>query len=574
MTAQSVQVKLELGHRTELRTRPTKEGFTHDWTVYVRGPEGSDIRHFVEKVVFYLHESFKKPKRVVKEPPYEVKESGYAGFNLPIDVYFRNKEEPKKIRFDYNLFLQLEGQPPVNHLRCEKLTFQNPTDDFRRKLIRASGVEMTQGETGEPQPISSPPDDARKVRPSERLCVVQEQPPGKGIPSKDIREEAEGEATLPTTVTKRSSSPFTSTMIDASAMAAKKSRPGEVAVKKERSSEKGKKTKEHKHSKKSKDRDRERGKPSSEEKKHKSKHKEKVKPVQTPPEDELPPVLSPMVDLQPISKEPEHKAVSPSTASSASPSSYPLGTCGSGGPLGSLIAELEEQESEEDIISPLSSDHTPTRPFSTPQPQPPPAPPTSLPLSTTPTNIATPPRHEKPAEKGRSNSAEKPARTKSRSESSGRSKSKKSSKSLKTSSSDGLRAATKPKSDATKSDVPPPPAPQPPAPLPPPAPPPANSTKDSKEKTSSQPAGETPVEAPETRLGAEQWPPGGDDLGELVALQQKLRTLRDRSRLQRIVDVVEETGLFSVTSSTFDFDLCSLDRTTVIRLQHCLDAAS
>uniref|UniRef100_A0A672LLG1 MLLT1 super elongation complex subunit n=1 Tax=Sinocyclocheilus grahami TaxID=75366 RepID=A0A672LLG1_SINGR len=76
----TVQVKLELGHRAQLRKKVTSEGFTHDWMVFVRGPENSDIQHFVDKVVFRLHESFPKPKRVCKEPPYKVEESGYAGF--------------------------------------------------------------------------------------------------------------------------------------------------------------------------------------------------------------------------------------------------------------------------------------------------------------------------------------------------------------------------------------------------------------------------------------------------------------------------------------------------------------
>uniref|UniRef100_A0A3P8SGZ3 MLLT1 super elongation complex subunit a n=1 Tax=Amphiprion percula TaxID=161767 RepID=A0A3P8SGZ3_AMPPE len=136
----NVQVKLELGHRAQLRKKVTSEGFTHDWMVFVRGPETGDIQHFVEKVVFRLHESFPKPKRVCKEPPYKVEESGYAGFLMPIEVYFKNKEEPKKVCFNYDLFLNLEGNPPVNHLRCEKLTFNNPTKEFRRKLIKAGGV--------------------------------------------------------------------------------------------------------------------------------------------------------------------------------------------------------------------------------------------------------------------------------------------------------------------------------------------------------------------------------------------------------------------------------------------------
>ncbi|NWH53216.1 AF9 protein, partial [Fregata magnificens] len=55
-------------------------------------------------------------------------------------VIFNPQEEPKKVRFDYDLFLHLEGHPPVNHLRCEKLTFNNPTEDFRRKLLKAGGI--------------------------------------------------------------------------------------------------------------------------------------------------------------------------------------------------------------------------------------------------------------------------------------------------------------------------------------------------------------------------------------------------------------------------------------------------
>ncbi|EMP34042.1 Protein AF-9 [Chelonia mydas] len=82
-----------------------------------------------------------------KDPPYKVEESGYAGFILPIEVYFKNKEEPKKVRFDYDLFLHLEGHPPVNHLRCEKLTFNNPTEEFRKKLLKAGGRVLHQSLT-------------------------------------------------------------------------------------------------------------------------------------------------------------------------------------------------------------------------------------------------------------------------------------------------------------------------------------------------------------------------------------------------------------------------------------------
>ncbi len=59
------------------RKRPTPEGYTHDWTVLVRGEEGQDIRHFVEKVVFLLHESFPKPRRGTRLWVWQISESVY-----------------------------------------------------------------------------------------------------------------------------------------------------------------------------------------------------------------------------------------------------------------------------------------------------------------------------------------------------------------------------------------------------------------------------------------------------------------------------------------------------------------
>ncbi|KAG8190706.1 hypothetical protein JTE90_004209 [Oedothorax gibbosus] len=67
-----------------------------------------------------------------------VAESGYDGFILNLDVYFHSKEEPKKVKFSYDLYLRV-GQP-VSNLRLEKLTFQNPSDDFRKKLLSSGGL--------------------------------------------------------------------------------------------------------------------------------------------------------------------------------------------------------------------------------------------------------------------------------------------------------------------------------------------------------------------------------------------------------------------------------------------------
>nr|CAB3263868.1 protein AF-9-like [Phallusia mammillata] len=142
--ATAIVVKIELGHIAQFRDVPTLDGHTHDWMVFVKGADGIDIEHFVEKVVFWLHESYGQPKHVIKAPPYEVKETGYAGFNMLIDIHFKNKSEPKTVRFHYDMFLHMETMPPVNHTRIEMLTFTSPADDFKKKLLRAGGVLQVQ----------------------------------------------------------------------------------------------------------------------------------------------------------------------------------------------------------------------------------------------------------------------------------------------------------------------------------------------------------------------------------------------------------------------------------------------
>ena len=79
---------------------------------------------------------------MLKEPPYKVAESGYGSFNLPVEIYFRNKEEPRKYKLEYDLFLQLVGMPPVNNTKVEALTFLDPSEEFERKLLKGGAVVL------------------------------------------------------------------------------------------------------------------------------------------------------------------------------------------------------------------------------------------------------------------------------------------------------------------------------------------------------------------------------------------------------------------------------------------------
>lgn len=99
---------------------------------------------------------------VLKEPPFEVSEQGYASFMLPIDIYFKNKGDPKKVSLDYDIFLRLtesvtntrrgnfnERVPQtvqmlnVSFSSPEKLTFLYPAEDFKKRLIKAGGVSRS-----------------------------------------------------------------------------------------------------------------------------------------------------------------------------------------------------------------------------------------------------------------------------------------------------------------------------------------------------------------------------------------------------------------------------------------------
>ncbi|KAL0123031.1 hypothetical protein PUN28_007573 [Cardiocondyla obscurior] len=138
----AVRVTLECGHTSMLRMRTTPEGYTHDWEVFVRGVDNADIHHYIEKVVFLLHDTFRVPKRVLKEPPFVVKESGYAGFIILIEIYLKNKDEPKKFQISYDLHLQQSG-PPINKVIRHVEVFRNPSDDFRKKLLKGGAVVVS-----------------------------------------------------------------------------------------------------------------------------------------------------------------------------------------------------------------------------------------------------------------------------------------------------------------------------------------------------------------------------------------------------------------------------------------------
>ncbi|KTG03836.1 hypothetical protein cypCar_00007636 [Cyprinus carpio] len=447
----TVQVKLELGHRAQLRKKVTSEGFTHDWMVFVRGPENSDIQHFVDKVVFRLHESFPKPKRVCKEPQYKVEESGYAGFLMPIEVYFKNKEEPKKVCFNYDLFLNLEGNPPVNHLRCEKLTFNNPTRDFRRKLVKAGGI-MVVPEGAEVVPRPSPDYPMLPTIPLSAFSDPKKSKTSQGS-KKGGSEGSKGS----------SSGGFTGT----SPRTASSSMASSGYADKKASKEKGRWAKSKSDA-------------------------QEVKESKKPPESD-----DSNSDDEASSKSEQSAPSSPSNSSSSSESSSdsdfePQQKQGQG-PLSFMVKDLQSEESDDDDSS--SDEETPVK--------------NNLPSRDS--------RLSLDSESDCSDGPQRPSRD---------------------------------------------PPPQPPKH--------STTTTNNNNKVSGR-------KSPDPCLRQEKVLKKGYDKAyteELVDLHRRLMALRERNVLQQIVNLIEETGHFNVTNTTFDFDLFSLDESTVRKLQSYLEATA
>ncbi|XP_060540567.1 protein ENL isoform X2 [Pantherophis guttatus] len=518
----TVQVKLELGHRAQLRKKPTTEGFTHDWMVFVRGPEQFEIQHFVERVVFRLHQSFPKPKRVCKEPPYKVEESGYAGFIMPIEVYFKNKEEPKKVCFTYDLFLNLEGNPPVNHLRCEKLTFNNPTKEFRHKLIKAGGeVSKEGGKLSKPHKVTREHRERpRKDSESKGSSRDPEREAGKAAkePSKKHATENKGpkeEKPLPKAALKEAklalkehklenASPKGAPPAPEGKSSAKRpltvESPKPMAKKLKKNSSKGAKTvptNTHRPTNTTTS--------SSSSYAEKKLPKEKVpsaKAEKPKPESEAKAIKKPVEvtvaeesnSEDEASLKSESAVSSPSNSSSSSDSSsdsdFEPSQNHSQGPLRTMVEHLQSEESDEDDSS--SGEEVAVK---------------STPIS-------------REARLSHSDSD-----------------------------TDNSADSCLPSRDT----------------------PPRQKGPSANNKVSGRKSPES-CNKPEKILKKGTYDKAYTD--ELVELHRRLMALRERNVLQQIVNLIEETGHFNVTNTTFDFDLFSLDETTVRKLQSYLEAVA
>lgn len=98
----------------------------------------------------------------VKEPPYVLKESGYAGFQLSTEIHFKNRNEPRKVVFFYDL--DLNQTKPYHRSEKKDFIFENPSDDFRQMLKNGGGVVVVAGNTvgaDKNRPVGNPVPEER-----------------------------------------------------------------------------------------------------------------------------------------------------------------------------------------------------------------------------------------------------------------------------------------------------------------------------------------------------------------------------------------------------------------------------
>eukprot|EP00591_Stephanopyxis_turris_P006048 CAMPEP_0195520430 /NCGR_PEP_ID=MMETSP0794_2-20130614/16855_1 /TAXON_ID=515487 /ORGANISM="Stephanopyxis turris, Strain CCMP 815" /LENGTH=263 /DNA_ID=CAMNT_0040649781 /DNA_START=123 /DNA_END=911 /DNA_ORIENTATION=+ len=129
--------------------REANEYSTHEWTLYVRGPNDEDLSCAISKVVFQLHPSFPQPVRELSCPPFEVTEKGWGEFEATIRILWRDPSE-KALLITHGIKLYPPGLPqqittplhptltskdkPVLHEFYDEVVFTNPTESFYQTL--------------------------------------------------------------------------------------------------------------------------------------------------------------------------------------------------------------------------------------------------------------------------------------------------------------------------------------------------------------------------------------------------------------------------------------------------------
>ncbi|XP_077344501.1 YEATS domain-containing protein 2 isoform X2 [Lithobates pipiens] len=135
--------------------REENDQSTHKWMVYVRGSRKEpSIHHFVKKVWFFLHPSYKPNDLVeVREPPFHLTRRGWGEFPVRVQIHFKDSQN-KRIDIIHNLKLdktytglQTLGAETVVEV---ELLRHSLGEDY---LYSQSSNETTQSDGSTPGPV-------------------------------------------------------------------------------------------------------------------------------------------------------------------------------------------------------------------------------------------------------------------------------------------------------------------------------------------------------------------------------------------------------------------------------------
>lgn len=81
----------------------------------------------------------------MKDLFYIVVEVGYGSFFFLVEVFFKNKEELRKLMFDYDFVLFVCGFSFIDNIRSEAFIFINLIEEFRKKFVKGGGIVISIG---------------------------------------------------------------------------------------------------------------------------------------------------------------------------------------------------------------------------------------------------------------------------------------------------------------------------------------------------------------------------------------------------------------------------------------------
>jgi YEATS domain-containing protein 4 len=149
----------------------------------IENGEFKPINHFVRKVVFTLHDSFKDYIMEIDKPPFSIVRNGWGEFDINITIYFQdiNEEPVTKIHairiFHHNQNQRATAKKPVVNETYDEIVFCEPTEFFFHMLTDDPKKVLEAGGIGIPEPAEKKEEVKAETSPVQEAEKPEEQEP-------------------------------------------------------------------------------------------------------------------------------------------------------------------------------------------------------------------------------------------------------------------------------------------------------------------------------------------------------------------------------------------------------------